>query len=106
EKYGVYKGMVGTIIEAHIEFRSFQVAFIDPNQVVDENDDFLGLRDEIVEYIHVKDMEVVEESDCSDEFIFNDLPNKDIRWFCKVEDGYIKNLRGEKLNKIAYDYDS
>jgi ATP-dependent exoDNAse (exonuclease V) alpha subunit len=48
EKNGIFKGMVGTIIEAHIRFRSFQVAFIDPNQVVDENDDFLGLRDERV----------------------------------------------------------
>ncbi len=106
EKYGVYKGMVGTIIEAHIEFRSFQVAFTDPTPVTAENWDYIDIKDDIVEYIHVKDMEVVEESDCTDEFIFNDLPNKDIRWYCKVEDGYIKNLKGEKLNKIAYDYDS
>lgn len=104
EKYGVYKGMVGTIIEAHIEFRSFQVAFTDPTPFTEET--MYSIKDDIVEYIHVKDMEVVEESDCTDEFIFNDLPNKDIRWYCKVEDGYIKNLKGEKLNKIAYDYDS
>ncbi len=104
EKYGVYKGMVGTIIEAHIEFRGFQVAFTDPTPFTEETMD--SIKNDIVEDIHVKDMEVVEESDCTDEFIFNDLPNKDIRWYCKVEDGYIKNLRGEKLNKIAYDYDS
>ena len=29
EKYGVYKDMVGTIIDAEIEFRSFQVIFTD-----------------------------------------------------------------------------
>ncbi len=106
EKHGVYKGMIGTIVEAHIEFRSFQVAFIDPTPITEENWDSVELKDDIICYIRIKDMQVVEESNCTDEFIFNDLPNKDMRWYCKVEDGYIKNLRGESLNKIAYDYES
>ena len=30
---------------------------------------------------------------------------KDFEW-CKVEDGYIINLKGEKKNKIPFDYES
>ncbi len=104
EKYGVYKDMVGTIIDAEIEFRSFQVIFTDPTPWSEET--WEDIKDDILCFIHVKDMEVVEESDCTDEYLLRNLPNKDIRWYCKVEDGFIKNLRGEKLNKIAYDYDS
>ena len=104
EEQGVYKGMVGTIIEAYIRFRSFQVIFTDPTPFTEETMDLI--KDDIVCYIHVKDLQVVEESDCSDDYLLINLPNKEIRWYCKVEDGYIKNLRGEKLNKIQYDYDS
>lgn len=35
-----------------------------------------------------------------DEVILSDLPGYDPNWLCKVEDGYIKNLKGEKKNKI------
>lgn len=28
------------------------------------------------------------------------------KWWCKVEDGYIMNLLGEKKNKISFAYDS
>ena len=42
----------------------------------------------------------------TDEAILEDLPNHDPEWWCKVEDGYIWNLKGEKKNKIPYDYDS
>ena len=52
EKYGVYKDMVGTIVEAHIEFRSFQVAFTDPTPFSEET--MYSIKDDIVEYIHVK----------------------------------------------------
>lgn len=42
----------------------------------------------------------------SDEDILEDLPGHDPAWWCKVEDGYILNLKGERKNKIPYDYDS
>jgi len=35
-----------------------------------------------------------------------DLPGNDPNWWCKVEDGYITNLKGERKNKIPYDYNS
>ena len=106
EEQEVYKGMVGTIIDAEIRFRAFQVIFTDPTPVTSENWDYIDLKDDILCYIHVKDLEVVEESDCTDEYLLENLPNQDIRWFCKVEDGFITNLLGEKLNKIPYDYNS
>ncbi|MBQ8178122.1 MAG: hypothetical protein IJ033_02910 [Clostridia bacterium] len=51
-------------------------------------------------------MEVTKESDITDEDILEDLPTPDPRWWCKVEDGYILNLLGERKNKVAYDYNS
>jgi hypothetical protein len=56
--------------------------------------------------IRVEDLEVVNPSNIDDEGILEDLPNRDPEWWCKVEDGFILNLKGEKKNKIAYDYDS
>lgn len=38
--------------------------------------------------------------------IKNGKPLKYKDWWCKVEDGYIVNLKGEKKNKTPYDYDS
>ena len=40
------------------------------------------------------------------EDILEDLPDHDPAWWCKVEDGYILNLKGERKNKIPYDYNS
>ena len=43
---------------------------------------------------------------CLYEFILNDLPQNNPKWWCKVEDGYILNLLGEKKNKEPYKYHS
>ncbi len=104
EKWGIFKGMVGTIIDAEIQFRAFQVIFTDPRPFSEEI--MYDLKGDIVDYIEIKDLEVVEESDCTDDYLLINLPKQNPKWFCKVEDGYITNLLGEKLNKIPYDYDS
>lgn len=103
-KEEVYKGMVGTIIDAEIRGRSFHVIFTDPTPFTEET--MYSIKPDILCVIDIKDLEVVEESDCTDEYLLENLPNQDIRWFCKVEDGFIINLLGEKLNKVPYDYDS
>lgn len=56
--------------------------------------------------VDVCDLEVVYESGMTDEDILEDLPMHDPARYCKVVDGYIMNLKGEKLNKIAYQYDT
>ena len=38
--------------------------------------------------------------------LLRDLPNHNPKWWCKVENGYIMNLLGEKKNKIPYQYNS
>ena len=105
--YNIHQGMIGTIIDSEIRFRAFQVIFTDPKtKQLDfdwENDKF---DDDIVEYIDIEDLEVVKESDVTDEYILSGLPKKYPNWFCKVEDGYIVNLQGERLNKVPYDYNS
>ena len=42
----------------------------------------------------------------NDEDILEDLPAHNPDWWCRVEDGYILNLKGERKNKIPYDYNS
>ena len=107
KELGVYKGMVGTIIDAEIRFRAFQVGFVDP-KIKQPGFDFENetWEDDIIEYIDIEDLEVIEESDATDEYILKNLPKEYPNWYCKVEDGFIVNLQGEKLNKIPYDYNS
>ncbi len=104
EEQEVYKGMVGTIIDAEIRGRSFHVIFTDPTPFTEET--MYSIKPDILCVIDIKDLEVVEESDCTDDYLLINLPKQNPKWFCKVEDGYITNLLGEKLNKIPYDYDS
>ena len=105
KKYNVHKGMIGTIIDAEIRFNAFQVAFVDSKTKqlgFDwENDTW---DDDIIEYIEIKDLEVVEESGVTDDYILKCLPDKNPNRWCKFENGFIINLMGEKLNKKAYDY--
>ncbi|MBQ8178586.1 MAG: hypothetical protein IJ033_05255 [Clostridia bacterium] len=89
---GVKKGTIGAIIDSPIRDGSFLV------ELFDVEDD--------VYTIYIKDMEVIKESDVTDEDILEDLPTPNPKWWCKVEDGYIVNLLGERKNRIAYDYDS
>ena len=107
KEYNVHKGMVGTIIDAEIRFRAFQVIFTDP-KTKQPNFDWENEKweDDIVEYIDIEDLEVVKEGDVTDEFILKSLPEKYPNCWCKVEDGYIVNLQGEKLNKVPFDYNS
>ena len=104
EEQEVYKGMVGTIIDAEIRGRSFHVIFTDPTPFTEET--MYSIKPDILCVIDIKDLEVVEESDCTDDYLLINLPKQNPKWFCKVEDGYIINLLGEKLNKVPYDYDS
>ena len=53
----------------------------------------------------VSAMEIVD-GKSTDEMIYEELPSQDKRWWCKVEDGYIINLLGEKKNKEPYKYNS
>ena len=95
EKHGVYKDMVGEIIMSEIRYNKFEVVFFDEN-----GQDFAYVE------IYVGDLELVEDFGMTDEDILEDLPKHDPHWWCKVENGYILNLLGEKKNKIPYDYES
>ena len=95
ESEGVKKGDIGTIIFAWIRNLKYEVVFSDSDG-----------RDYAEILIHVQDLEVVQSSDINDEDILEDLPAQNPAWWCKVEDGYILNLKGEKKNKIPYDYNS
>lgn len=93
---GVKLNDVGTIIQPEIRDNYFYVVFTDPTFVK---------MDEFVEIL-IEDLEVVEESNTTDEQILEELPLNNPKWWCKVEGGYILNLLGEKKNKIPYDYNS
>lgn len=96
EKWDVHKGMVGRICTAEIRDNEFEVAFIDPEMK----------KDDIIIPIKIKDLEFVERGFGTMDTVWDELPSKDPRWWCVVEDGFIKNFKGEKKNKIPYDYDS
>lgn len=95
EKQGVKKGAIGTIIMSEIRYNEFEVVF----------SDHTGADYAMIE-VFVGDMKVTRSSDITDESILKDLPGNNPNWWCKVEDGYILNLKGERKNKIPYDYDS
>ena len=109
-KNNVLIGMIGTIIDAEIRDNCFNVIFIDERvkdkefMAVEEN--FLSLKDDIIYPIKIKDLKLIEDNKCNDETILNSIPLNNPNWWCKVEDGYIINLKGEKKNKIPYDYES
>ncbi|MBR2974599.1 MAG: hypothetical protein IKC47_02515 [Clostridia bacterium] len=92
---GVEKGAIGTIILSEIRSNTFEVVFSHKDG-----------RDYAMIEIFVGDLEVVRSSDVTDAEILEDLPGNDPNWWCKVEDGYIINLNGERKNKIPYDYNS
>lgn len=106
----IYKGMIGTIIDAEIRDNSFNVIFID-ERIRDKNfvsieKNFLSLKDDIICPIKIKDLRIVEESNSTDDKILESIPLHNKNWWCKVEDGYIINLNGERKNKTPYNYDS
>lgn len=95
EKEGVKKGAIGTIIFSWIRDNEYEVVFSNKDG-----------RDYAEIMINVGDLEVVKCSNVTDQDILEDLPGQNPAWWCKVEKGYIFNLKGERKNKIAYDYNS
>ena len=95
ENEGVKKGDIGVIILSEIRANTYEVVFSDKD----------GRYYAQIE-IFVGDLEFVRTTNVTDEDILEDLPGHDPNWWCKVEDGYILNLKGERKNKIPYDYDS
>ena len=99
---GIFKGMIGTVWSGEIRDESFLVLFIDENFKLHKDDvewfeeNAFNLKDDITIPIKIEDLEVVKE----------DIPKQNPKWWCKVEDGHIINLLGEKKNKIPYDYKS
>ena len=110
EKYGIKRGMIGTIIDADIRWNSFYVCFQDQRaldkEFMSKEENIFKLNSDICEGIKIVDLELVNDNNCSDEMILGSLPEKYPHWWCKVENGYIINLEGKRKNKIPYDYDS
>ena len=96
EKDGIKKGDVGHILSAEIRYGTFDFYKENPETKADD----------LCSAIKIKDLELVESSDITDEEIIKALSKNNPSWWCKVENGYIVNLKGERKNKIAYDYDS
>ncbi len=105
---GIFKGRIGTINSPEIRDNCFEVVFIDERffnknfQWTEENIE--TMKDDILIDVKIEDMEVIKESNATDDDIYEMLPGK-TNW-CKVENGYIINLVGEKKNKIPYNYNS
>ena len=106
----IYEGMIGTIIDAEIRDNCFNVIFIDERvkdkDFMSKEENFLSLKDDIIYPISIKDLELVEDGNCSDDQILESIPLHNKDWWCKVEDGYIINLNGKRKNKIPYKYNS
>ncbi len=91
---GVTKGTEGVIVISESRKATFMVEFMRDTKTIS------------IMPVYVGDIQLVEASDVTDEDILEDLPSNDPSWWCKVEDGYIINLKGERKNKIPYDYRS
>lgn len=106
----VLKGMTGTICDAEIRNGCFHVAFIDERvkykNFMSVEDNIFKLKDDIFCSIKIEDLELVKDMKTPDEWILNAIPKHNKKWWCKVENGFILNLQGEKLNKIPYKYNS
>ena len=94
EKIGIPKGTRGAIVIPEIRGNTFECELFDVDEEVELHE------------IHVADMIVTRESTLTDAEIQEELPKQNPRWWCKVENGFIMNLLGEKKNKIPYDYNS
>ena len=96
EEYGIKRGDEGHILTPEIRDGTFLFYRENPETGMDDAD----------AAVKVKDHELVIDYHATDEMILDALPLKNPAWPCKVENGFIVNLLGEKVNKIAYDYDS
>lgn len=96
-KQYVHKGMIGMLTDPEIRGTEYMVIF-SSQYSPDEEDIYIP--------IFIGDIETIEDGGYTDEHILRDLPKNNPKWWCKVEEGYILNLLGERKNKIPYDYDS
>ncbi len=96
-KHHVHKGMIGMLTDPEIRDNEYMVIF---------SDKYSPYEEDIYIPIFVGDIETTEKGSYTDEQILQDLPKNNPKWWCKVENGYILNLLGEKKNKIPYDYNS
>ena len=96
KRKGITKDMILTIIDAAIRDNEFLLLYSPTNPY----------EDEIYTTVYVGDLELVQDNKMTDSQILEDIPKHNPKWWCKVEDGYIMNLLGEKKNKIPYDYNS
>ena len=96
ERRDIHKGMIGTIFSGEIRDNSFQVMF----ELYEPEYEMVFVP------IYIEDLELVEEGNAPDDWVLEELPRKDPRWWCRVKDGYILNFKGERKNKIPYDYNS
>lgn len=85
ESDGIRKGAKGTILEPELYWDCFLVEFHD---VPDGKWPMIS--------VHASELEVISESDITDEEILNALPNNNPKCWCKYEGGNIYNLLGEK----------
>jgi len=95
---GICKGMVGMLTEPAICFNNKFFVIFSHRYFEDKEDHYT--------YMDVGDIETVEDGNATDEQILKDLPKEHQNIWCKVENGYITNLKGERKNKIPYDYNS
>ncbi|MBQ4558199.1 MAG: hypothetical protein IJA61_02340 [Clostridia bacterium] len=109
-RQGIFKGMIGRICDAEIRDNCFHICFEDQRlfnkkfNITESN--MRNLQDDIFAVIKIEDVELVESFNLTDEEILQALPKNNINWWCKVEDGYILNLKGDKKNKTPYNYNS
>ena len=96
-KHNIHKDMIGMLTDAEIRNNEYMVTF-SYKYSQDKEDIYIP--------IYVGDIETIKNGNYSDEQILNDLPKNNPKWWCKVENGYILNLLGERKNKIPYDYNS
>ncbi len=94
EEFGVKKGDEGHILNAEIRGGTF--CFYREDPVTLEDDDGTPIK--------IEDLELVEAYGATDEMILEELPGNNPEWGCKVIDGFIYNLKGERMNEYAYDY--
>lgn len=71
----------------------------------------MGIFDETIEFflqlnieIDIDDLRLVKSSNITNKDILEELPGKDPKWWCIVENGFITNLLGEHKNNIPYKY--
>lgn len=94
EDKGIKRGDEGHILAAEIRGGTFLFYREDPETLMDEES----------AAVKIEDLELVEEGGATDETILEELPLHNPEWGCKVIDGYIYNLKGERMNEYAYDY--